>query len=166
MTTALEGGEWSAARPGRTLPPGKTRYPFYRRPGGPQSRSGRAENLVPSGKFFFILTHCSTWPVTSNELRDLPHLALIIHHIYADVRAPCNWRIRRRHASRTPYTQHDTFLGGHSIPDPPSRIQSLYWLSYPAHVKISVSIIQPMRPTDISLNYQRQYMILANKSIL
>ena len=35
MTAALEGGEWSAARPGRTLPPGKTRYPFYRRLGGP-----------------------------------------------------------------------------------------------------------------------------------
>jgi hypothetical protein len=42
-------GEWSAARPGRTLPPGKTRYPFYRRLGGPQGRSGRAENLVPTG---------------------------------------------------------------------------------------------------------------------
>jgi len=28
MTAALEGGEWSAARPGRTLPSGKTRYPF------------------------------------------------------------------------------------------------------------------------------------------
>jgi len=27
---ALEGGEWSAARPGHTLPPGKPRYPFYR----------------------------------------------------------------------------------------------------------------------------------------
>jgi len=49
MTAALEGGEWSAARPGRTLPPGKTRYPFYRRMGGPQGRSGRAENLVPTG---------------------------------------------------------------------------------------------------------------------
>ena len=49
MTAALEGGEWSAARPGRTLPPGKTRYPFYRRLGGPQGRSGRVENLVPSG---------------------------------------------------------------------------------------------------------------------
>jgi len=49
MTVALEGGEWSAARPGRTLPPGKTRYQFYRRLGGPQSRSGRAENLVPIG---------------------------------------------------------------------------------------------------------------------
>ena len=46
MTAALEGGEWSAARPGRTLPPGKTRYPFYRRLGGPQGRSGRAENHV------------------------------------------------------------------------------------------------------------------------
>jgi len=49
MTAALEGGEWSAARPGRTLPPGKTRYPFYRRQGGPQGRSGQAENLVPTG---------------------------------------------------------------------------------------------------------------------
>jgi len=49
MTAALEGGEWSAARPGRTLHPGKTRYPFYRRLGGPQGRSGRAENLVPTG---------------------------------------------------------------------------------------------------------------------
>jgi len=49
MTVALEGGEWSAARPGRTLPPGKTRHPFYRRLGGPQGRSGRAENFVPTG---------------------------------------------------------------------------------------------------------------------
>jgi len=42
-------GEWSAARPCRTLPRGKTRYPFYRRLGGLQSRFGRAENLVPTG---------------------------------------------------------------------------------------------------------------------
>ena len=49
MTAALEGGEWSATRPGRTLPPGKNRYPFYRRLGGPQGRSGRSENLVPTG---------------------------------------------------------------------------------------------------------------------
>jgi len=48
MTAALEGSEWSAARPGRSLAPGKTRYPFYRRLGGPQGRSGRAENLVPT----------------------------------------------------------------------------------------------------------------------
>ena len=49
MTAALEGGEWSAARPGRTLLPGKSRYPFYRRLCGPQGRSGRPENLGPTG---------------------------------------------------------------------------------------------------------------------
>ena len=47
MTAALEGDEWSALCPGRTLPPGKTQYPFYRRLGGPQGRSGWAENLIP-----------------------------------------------------------------------------------------------------------------------
>jgi len=49
MTAALGGGEWSAARPGRTLPPGNNRYQFYRRLDGPQGRSGRAENLVLTG---------------------------------------------------------------------------------------------------------------------
>ena len=49
MTVALEVSEWSEASPGRTLLPGKTRYPYYRRLGGPQGRSGRAENLVPTG---------------------------------------------------------------------------------------------------------------------
>jgi len=48
MSMALEGGEWSAARLGCTLPPGKTQYPFYRRLDGPQGWSGRAENLVPT----------------------------------------------------------------------------------------------------------------------
>jgi len=39
----------TAALRGRTLPPGKTRYPFYRRLGWPEDQSGRAENLVPTG---------------------------------------------------------------------------------------------------------------------
>jgi len=42
MTAALEGGEWSAARPGRTLPPVKTPYPFYRRLGGPVWTDGKS----------------------------------------------------------------------------------------------------------------------------
>jgi len=49
MTAALEGGEWSATGPGRTLPPRKTLYPFYRRLGWLQDRSGRAASLVPAG---------------------------------------------------------------------------------------------------------------------
>jgi len=36
MTAALEGDEWSAARPGCTLTLGKIQYPLNRRPGGPQ----------------------------------------------------------------------------------------------------------------------------------
>jgi len=30
------------------LPPGKIRYPLYRRLGGPQGRSGQAENVIPT----------------------------------------------------------------------------------------------------------------------
>jgi hypothetical protein len=47
MSAALERGEWLAALRGRILLPGKTRYPLYRRLGGPQGRSGGAENLAP-----------------------------------------------------------------------------------------------------------------------
>jgi hypothetical protein len=36
LTSALDGGEWSASRPGRALPPGKEpRFPLNRRLGGP-----------------------------------------------------------------------------------------------------------------------------------
>ena len=51
MTTALKGGEGSASRPGRSLPPGKTRYPLYRRLGGPQGRSGQVRKISPSPGF-------------------------------------------------------------------------------------------------------------------
>jgi len=67
MTAALEGGEWSATRPGRTLHSGKTRYPFYRRLGGPQGRSGRAENLVPAGirsrTVQPVVSHYTDWAI-------------------------------------------------------------------------------------------------------
>ena len=81
MTAALEGGKWSAARSGRTLPPGKTRYPFYRRLGGPQGRSGRAENLVPTGirsrtaqPVVSRYTDCATWPSSAEKRVTLTHL--------------------------------------------------------------------------------------------
>jgi len=72
MTAALEGGEWSAARPGRTLAPGKTRYPLYRRMGGLQGRSGRAENLFPPGILFRtvqpVVSHYTDWATRSTIL--------------------------------------------------------------------------------------------------
>jgi len=47
LTSTLEGVEGSASRPGRTLPPGKTRYPLYRRLCGPQGRSGQIRKISP-----------------------------------------------------------------------------------------------------------------------
>jgi len=87
MTAALEGGEWSAARPGRTLPPGKTRYPFYRRLGGPQGRSGRAENLVPTGIRFRtvqpIVSRYTDWATRHTQTHTHTHTHLYIYiYIY------------------------------------------------------------------------------------
>jgi hypothetical protein len=45
QTSALERGEGSASRSGRFLTPGNTRYPLYRRLGGPQGRSGQVQNI-------------------------------------------------------------------------------------------------------------------------
>ena len=38
-------GEGSASRPGRSIPPRKTRYPLYRRLGGLQGRSGQVRKI-------------------------------------------------------------------------------------------------------------------------
>ena len=46
---ALEGGDGSASRFRRSFPPGKTRYPFYRRLGGPQS--GQVREISPPPGF-------------------------------------------------------------------------------------------------------------------
>jgi len=47
MTMALEVGEGSASCPGRFLALGKTRYPLYRRLGGPQGWSGQVQKISP-----------------------------------------------------------------------------------------------------------------------
>ena len=85
MTVALEGGEWSVARPRRTLPSGKTRYPFYRRLGGPQSRSGQAENLVPIGirsrSVQPVVSHYTDWATrpTHTHTHTRPHTQTHTH---------------------------------------------------------------------------------------
>jgi hypothetical protein len=47
LATAVEGGEGSVSRHGCSLPLGKTRYPLYRRLGGPQGRSGQVRKIWP-----------------------------------------------------------------------------------------------------------------------
>jgi len=41
----------SASHPGRLLPPGKTRYPLYRRLSGPQGRSAQVRKISPPPGF-------------------------------------------------------------------------------------------------------------------
>ena len=45
-------GDGSESRPGRYLPPGKTRYPLYRRLSGPQGRSGQVRKISPPPEGF------------------------------------------------------------------------------------------------------------------
>ena len=84
MTAALEEGEWSAARPGRTLPPAKTRYPFYWRLGGPQGRSGWAANLVPTGirsrTIQTVVSHYTDW-ATRSSLFHLQYIKYVIKDV-------------------------------------------------------------------------------------
>jgi len=44
-------GEGPPSRPGRSLLPEKTRYPLYRRLGGPQGRSGQERKISPPPRF-------------------------------------------------------------------------------------------------------------------
>jgi hypothetical protein len=78
MTAALEGGEWLAARSGRTLPPGKTRYSLYRRLGGPQGRSGQARKISPPTGFDPrtvqpVVSRYTDW-ATRPTCRDIVHI--------------------------------------------------------------------------------------------
>ena len=56
----------SALRPDRSLPPGKTRYPLYRRLGGPQGRSGHVRKISPPPGF----DHRTVQPVAASRYTD------------------------------------------------------------------------------------------------
>jgi len=51
LTSALDGAGWSIPRLCRSLPPGKTRYPLYKRLGGPHGRYGPVRKISPSPEF-------------------------------------------------------------------------------------------------------------------
>ena len=72
MATELEGGEGSASRPGRSLPPGKTRYPLYRRLGGPQDRSGLVQKISPTtGTVQPVASHYTDWAIPAQWRRQV-----------------------------------------------------------------------------------------------
>jgi hypothetical protein len=66
------------SRPGRFLLPGKTRYPLYRRLGGPQNRSGQVRKTSHSTGIRSL-----DLPARSQSLYRLSYLAHV--YIYIDV---------------------------------------------------------------------------------
>ena len=59
LTSALDVGGWSTPRPDR-FSQGKTRYPLYRRLGGPQGRSGWVWKISPLPGFDPRTVQCAT----------------------------------------------------------------------------------------------------------
>jgi len=130
MTAALEGGEWSAARPSRTLPLEKTRYPFYRRLGGPHGRSGQAENLVPTG----IRSH--TVQPAAQSLYRLSYQAHTRHNIFY-----------LKNIRNTLPINSGVYLPIHVAPHPTRRQQSVFSKKLPSlygtsFLTVPASIIQ------------------------
>jgi hypothetical protein len=80
MTAALEGGEGSASRPTRSLPPGQTRYSLYRRLGGTQGRSGQVRKISPAPGFDPRIVH----PVASRYTDYATRLtsSFVLYHNY------------------------------------------------------------------------------------
>jgi hypothetical protein len=72
-----KGVEGSASRPGRSLRPGRARYPLYRRLGGPQDRSGQTRKISPQPGFNLLTvqpvasrcTDYTTRPLQSVNIR-------------------------------------------------------------------------------------------------
>jgi hypothetical protein len=82
---ALEGGEGSASRPGRSLPPGKTRYPLYRRLDGPQGRYGQVRKI----SFPLGFDPRTVQPVASRYTDYATQPTTL--HIDIDIFVNCNW---------------------------------------------------------------------------
>ena len=51
LTSGIDRGGWTTPHPGRVTPGKETRYPLYRRLGGPQGRSGQVRKISPQPGF-------------------------------------------------------------------------------------------------------------------
>ena len=89
MTTAVEGGEGSASRPVRCLPPGKSQYPLYRRLGGPQVRSGQARKVSPPPGFDPRTVQPVASSYTDYATRPTPHESRESKFVVLYVHTPC-----------------------------------------------------------------------------
>ena len=110
------------------LPPGKTRYPLYRRLGGPQGWSGRVRKICPPPAFDPqtvqpVASRYTDWAIAAHEMRmsgDWHVAQRLVQNITHGVRGlriglPClgrclvfgserNWQVRSKLNAKTNFT--------------------------------------------------------------
>jgi len=69
------------------LPPGKTRYPLYRRLGGPQGRSGQVRKISPSPGFHPVASRYTDWaiPAIVNTMTELKNITYTGTHFSQNI---------------------------------------------------------------------------------
>ena len=72
------------------LPPGKTRYPFYRRLGGPQGRSGQVRKISPPPGFDPrtvqpVASRYTDWAILAPNIKEIARINLSYVVIGTDV---------------------------------------------------------------------------------
>ena len=88
LTSALDRGGWSTPRPGHFTPRKQTRYPLYRRLGGPQGQSGQVITFT-----FTSFYNVQRW----TKSVQLTILCTIYHpqHLAQQCSHPFNWTKRK-----------------------------------------------------------------------
>ena len=83
--------------PSRSFPPGKTRYPLYRRLGGPQGWSGQVQKISPPPGFDprtvqLVASHSTDYATrpTHVNLTVIKVEIMYSNHIYANPKQSCN----------------------------------------------------------------------------
>ena len=130
-------GERSALRPGRSLSPGKTRCPLYRRMIGPQGRSGQVRKISPLPRFDSrtvqaVASRYTDWATRANgkavniTYSECVSVALVIQHamrmprvIFPSVACPAVPFFFRH------YLINGTILGGKNL----LNTKCVFWLS-------------------------------------
>ena len=133
MTTALEGGEGSTSRLGHSLPPGKTRYPLYRRLGGPQDRSWKVQKMSPTPGFDPRIVQPVASRYTDWPTRPMCTCNLSEYYFFTgNLREPFHWLVRSALWSSLHYTK----IHGNAGIVSQGRPQTVSCISFPVHCSL------------------------------
>jgi len=141
------GGGGVSLTPRLPLPPGKTRYPFYRRLGGTPGPVWTGGKSRPHRDYFFLILNRLFSPSSVHSLNFCTQCSCVCVFVFR-VHEVLQWEYWMCSVPRSGLVTFSAQF--RSFPERPARSQSLYRLRYPAHV---VTIIQtqfcPSCPHDI-----------------